>query len=86
MRNISQDLFFRIHFLRYELEYEVKLICILLGIRKTLVYQALANFRHCGVPFNPYTRKRTSRPRILTHIDEAYKYTQPPPPPIYTLS
>ncbi|KAH8102324.1 hypothetical protein BXZ70DRAFT_999636 [Cristinia sonorae] len=49
-------------------------ICLFLGVRKILVYKALADFCRHGIPFNPHARKSTGRPRILTRTDELYLY------------
>lgn len=63
-RNISRDLKARIPALR-QLGYSVKDICVLLGVKKTLVYDVLGYQLRYNVPYNPILdgsirgRKRT---------------------------
>jgi transposase len=70
-RPVSQDLRNRIPFLRFEEHFSVKDICCLLGIRKTVVYDTLTNFRQHGVAYNPNTFKyrATGRRRKLGPMD-----------------
>ena len=49
---ISKDLKVRIPVLRQQ-GYNVKKICHLLGIKKTIVYHTLTHFHCHGVPYNP---------------------------------
>jgi hypothetical protein len=49
---VSNDLKARIPVL-YSLHYNVKMICTLLGIRKSLVYKTLRLHRHTGLTFAP---------------------------------
>ena len=65
--SISKDLKARIPVLQRQ-EYNMKKICNLLGIRKTLVYCTLAHVRRHGVPYNPHSR-RSGCHRVLSHED-----------------
>jgi transposase len=70
-RTVSHDLKARIPVLRYEMGYKVKKICVLLGVKKTLVYTSLKYFESYGVAHNPYTRRRGRR-RHLSQSDRMY--------------
>jgi len=61
----------RIPVLHYEFGYKVKDICVLLNIKKTLVYQTLQYTRCYGVAYNNHTR-RCGRRRILTSVDLSF--------------
>ena len=64
---ISNDLKVRIPILQQQ-GYNVKKICNLLGIKKTLVYRSLAHVRRYGVHYNPHSRQ-SGRHRALSHED-----------------
>ncbi len=66
-RPVSKDLKARIPILQQQ-GYNVKKICNILGIRKTLVYRSLAHDRRYGVPHNPHSRC-SGRHRVLSHED-----------------
>lgn len=53
---VSRDLKARIPILRYEMGYNVKEICSVLGIKKTLVYHTLQLHHMHGLVYNPDTR------------------------------
>lgn len=67
-RYVSQDLKARIPVLFYDQGYSAKEICGILGIKKSLVYQALAYFKAYGVAHNPLARK-SGRRRLLSVAD-----------------
>jgi transposase len=50
----------------------VKEICGVLNVKKSLVYQALSYVRAYGVPYNPHARKRPGRKRILSQGDRRF--------------
>ena len=52
-QHISRDLRKRIPYLRFVEHFTVKEICRILGIKKTAVYDTLANYRKYGVVHNP---------------------------------
>lgn len=70
-RTISRDLKNRIPVLFYRDGYNVKEICTILGVQKTMVYRALTLYRHFGQPYNPFAKKG-GRPRVLSRIDLKY--------------
>lgn len=67
-RTISTDLKERIPILRYELCFDVKDICKILGIKKTAVYQVLQSHH---LPVEPIPKLHACRPRIFsaTHLN-----------------
>lgn len=67
-RHISQDLKARIPVLFHDQGYTVKEICEILGIKKSLVYQALTYFKAYGVAHNPFAHK-PGRNRLLAPAD-----------------
>jgi transposase len=71
-RTVSRDLKASIPILRYEQGYEVKEICDLLGIKKTLVYQTLKYHHLHGLHYNPLAQRATGRPRSLSPIDISF--------------
>ena len=64
---VSKDLKARIPALQRQ-GYNVKTICNLLGIKKTLVYRSLSCVRCHGVPYNPHGHQ-FGRCRALSHED-----------------
>jgi transposase len=64
---ISKDLKARIPALRQQ-GYNVKTICRLLGIKKSLVYRTLSHFRRHGLPYNPQAH-HSGRRRVLLSND-----------------
>jgi transposase len=56
-RTISKDLKARIPALFHQHGFNIKEICGLLDIKKTVVYQALSYARAYGVPYNPHAHK-----------------------------
>ena len=52
---VSRDLKARIPVLFYKCGFNIKNICGLLGVKKTLVYQTLSYARTYGVSYNPHT-------------------------------
>lgn len=66
---VSSDLKDRIPVLHHALGYNVKSICELLGVRKTLVYQTLQYHRIHGSTATPNARHLSGRPRRLTSTD-----------------
>ena len=69
---ISNDLKGRIPALHYEQGYNIKKICQLLGIKKTLTSETLKNHWEFGVPYDPHARRRGLRPHCLTTIDLSF--------------
>jgi len=65
---VSKDLKARIPVLFYKQGFNVKDICGLLGIKKTLIYRTLSYTRAYGVPFNPHAHKFGQK-RILSPGD-----------------
>ena len=65
---ISSDLKARIPALFYEQNLTVDQICVILGIKKSLVYRSLQYFRTYGTAHNPHARK-TGRNRTLSPLD-----------------
>ena len=65
---VSQDLKARIPALFFEQEFTVDQICIILGVKKSLVYKSLHYFRTYGITHNPHALK-TGRSRTLTPLD-----------------
>ena len=65
---ISCDLKARIPTLFFEQNFTVDQICVLLGVKKSLVYKTLQYFRAYGTAHNPHSRK-TGRTRTLSHLD-----------------
>jgi transposase len=57
--------------LHYEQGYNVKKICILLQIKRTIVYEALSNYRRYGVTHNRTARPNSGR-RHLTSTDHTF--------------
>lgn len=71
-RTLSTDLKERIPVLRYELCFDVKEICKILGIRKTTVYRVLQIYhKHHSTVDPAVTHHNACRPRMLSsvHID-----------------
>ena len=64
---ISHNLKARIPVL-FQKGYDVKEICDLLGVKKTLVYTTLSHHQLYGTPYNPYARQ-TGRPWLLQPPD-----------------
>jgi len=58
----------RIPIFHYEHGYSVKKICLLLDVKKSMVYQTLAYHRTYGVAYNPH-RRASHRRRILLPPD-----------------
>jgi transposase len=67
-KHVSEDLKARIPILRYEHGYSVKNICLLLDVKKSMVYQILTYHRTYGVTSNPH-RRASHRQRILSPVD-----------------
>ena len=66
---ISRDIKAQIPVLSYE-GYDIKEICTILNVQKSLVYRTLSYSRAYGVPFNPHTyRSGHGRKRILSQDD-----------------
>jgi transposase len=69
--SISNDLKARIPALRYEQGFNVKKICQILNIKKTLVYQSLRLHRTLGLAYDPNARRGVRR-RVLTNTDLSF--------------
>ena len=65
---VSRDLKARIPALYYEQDFTVDQICVLLGVKKSLVYKCLQYFRIYGIAHNPRAHK-TGRNRTLSPLD-----------------
>ncbi|KAF8494900.1 hypothetical protein F5888DRAFT_1616222 [Russula emetica] len=65
---VSTDLKSRIPALFYKQGFNIKEICGLLGVKKTLVYRILSYSRAYGIPYNSHTHK-PGRTRILSKGD-----------------
>ena len=65
---ISCDLKARIPILFFEQDFTVDQICVILGVKKSLVYKSLQYFRAYGTAHNPHARK-TGRSRTLSPLD-----------------
>jgi transposase len=65
---VSHDLKARIPSLFYERHFTVKKICIVLGVKKSLVYKTLRHFDAYGVAYNHHAHK-SGRPRKLSPLD-----------------
>jgi transposase len=70
-RHVSGDIKDRIPYLRYVEQFSVKEIGRILGVRKTLIYDTLANYQKYGVTYNPtaYTNFSRGRRRKLDSVD-----------------
>ena len=68
MPPISHDLKAQITSLFYEQHFTVKKICIVMGVKKSLVYKTLQYFNVYGVPYNPHAHK-SGRPWKLSTLD-----------------
>lgn len=67
-RPVSRDLKARIPVLHHGQHMDVKTICHILGVRKSLVYQTLKFDRQLGVPYNRLACKQGRR-RLLMRED-----------------
>jgi transposase len=65
---ISRDLKARIPVLFYEQDFTVDQICVIMGVKKSLVYKSLQYFRTYGIAHNPHAHK-TGRNRTLSPAD-----------------
>lgn len=74
-RNISKDLKDRIPVLFHAQHFKVKEICEILGVKKSMVYQALIYYRDYGISHNPHARNHAGRPRGLTATDTKLVYS-----------
>lgn len=70
--SVSQDLKNRIPVLRHLLGFNVKAICQLLGIQKSLVYNTLSYHRRFGTCHSPFALLRGTRHRLLSTDDMHY--------------
>jgi transposase len=70
-RHVSRDMKARIPYLRYVEHFSVKEIERILGVRKTLIYDTLANYQKYGVAYNltAYTNFPRGRNRKLDSVD-----------------
>jgi transposase len=67
-RTVSRDLKAWIPTLFFEQDFTVDQICIILGVKKSLVYKSLQYFHAYGTAYNPHSNK-PGRSRILSHLD-----------------
>ena len=67
-RTISRDLKARIPPLFHQQGFNIKEICGILGIKKSVVYQTITYARMYGVPYNPHSHK-TGRKCVLSQGD-----------------
>jgi transposase len=65
---VSRDLKAQIPTLFFEQDFTVDQICIILGVKKSLVYKSLQYFRAYGTAYNPHSNK-PGRSRILSHLN-----------------
>lgn len=61
--------------LRYELGYTIPVICRILGVKKTCVFNTLQYYSVFGTPYNPLTTSKGDRPCSLSRDDIDYLST-----------
>jgi transposase len=66
---VSKDLKAQIPALFHQEGLNIKEICVLLGLKKTVVYQTLSHVRAYGVPYNPQIYNAGGRKCVLSQAD-----------------